>query len=175
MNLSKKIINDILTKKILVNELSSSQLSEFCIYANEKYRSGDPVISDADYDFIFLKELKKRNPSHHLLNIVEPEVHGFSEEKVLIPKPMLSIDKAYSFDEILKWIDRIFKSTNELSLDIKKLIFRATPKLDGFAGFDDGKRLYTRGDGKRGSDITRVFNRGNLVNNIINMIKIISF
>jgi hypothetical protein len=24
--------------------------------------------------------------------------------------------------------------------------------LDGFAGYDDGIRLYTRGDGKKGSD-----------------------
>jgi len=40
------------------------------------------------------------------------------------------------------------------------LKFKATAKLDGFAGYDDGIRLYTRGDGKKGSDITRVFKRG---------------
>ncbi|MES0328339.1 MAG: BRCT domain-containing protein, partial [Gammaproteobacteria bacterium] len=34
------------------------------------------------------------------------------------------------------------------------------PKLDGFAAYDDGVRFYTRGDGKRGTDITRVFERG---------------
>ena len=27
---------------------------------------------------------------------------------------------------------------------------KATPKLDGFAGYDDGNKLYTRGDGKKG-------------------------
>jgi DNA ligase (NAD+) len=32
--------------------------------------------------------------------------------------------------------------------------------LDGFAAYDDGKGFYTRGDGKRGTDITRVFERG---------------
>ena len=32
--------------------------------------------------------------------------------------------------------------------------------MDGFAGYDDGVKLYTRGDGNKGSDITRVFERG---------------
>ena len=73
---------------------------------------------------------------------------------------MLSIDKAYSFQEILRWIDRILKSCKELSIDFMELIFKATPKLDGFAGYDDGNKLYTRGDGKKGSDISRVFDRG---------------
>ncbi|MDB9933358.1 helix-hairpin-helix domain-containing protein, partial [Candidatus Thioglobus sp.] len=37
---------------------------------------------------------------------------------------------------------------------------KGTAKLDGFAGYDDGSKLYTRGDGNKGSDISRVFARG---------------
>jgi DNA ligase (NAD+) len=151
-----KIIN----RDLLVEDLSDYQLGEFCEYANSQYRAGYPVISDADYDFIYLKALKKRSPDHKIFKYIEPEIIAFSEEKVLIPESMLSIDKAYSFDEILKWIQRIFKSISEINFDNKKLIFKATPKLDGFAGYDDGIKLYTRGDGKKGSDITRVFERG---------------
>jgi len=73
---------------------------------------------------------------------------------------MLSIDKAYSFPEILKWIERIHKACEDLQYDYRNIIFKATPKLDGFAGYDDGEKLYTRGDGKKGSDISRVFERG---------------
>ena len=151
-----KIIN----RDLLVEDLSDSQLGEFCEYANSQYRAGYPVISDADYDFVYLKALKKRSPDHKIFQFIEPEIIPFSEEKILIPKSMLSIDKAYSFDEILKWIERIFKSISELNFDPEKLVLKATPKLDGFAGYDDGMKLYTRGDGKKGSDITRVFERG---------------
>jgi len=160
VSLSQEKISQIQKKIILVNDLDNQELGEFCEYANSLYRSGNPIISDDDYDFIFIKALKERLPDHSLLQFVEPENEGFSEEKVLLPEIMLSIDKAYSFQEISKWIDRILKSCNELFYDSKKIIFRATPKLDGFAGYDDGNKLYTRGDGKKGSDITRVFDRG---------------
>jgi len=158
--ISKTKISKILEKKILPNDLSDSELASFCEYANSRYRSGYPIISDEDYDFIFLKALKERFPGHKIFKSVEPEDEVFSAEKVLLPQTMLSIDKAYSFAEIIKWIERILKAADELSLEYSSLVFIATPKLDGFAGYDDGKKLYTRGDGKKGSDITRVFNRG---------------
>ena len=149
MELTSEKIEKILQKFLLVDDLTDRELGEFCEYANSQYRAGSPVITDEDYDFIFLNALKNRVPSHKILQSLEPEVISFSEEKVLIPEAMLSIDKAYSFNEILKWIDRIIKSCIELNINTKKLIFRATPKLDGFAGYDDGNKLYTRGDGKR--------------------------
>ena len=128
-----KIIN----KDLLVGDLSDVQLGDFCEYANTQYRVGEPIISDDDYDFVYLKALRKRVPNHNIFKSIEPEVIPFSEEKILIPEAMLSIDKAYSFDEILKWIERIFKSIDELNYDPKKLVLKATPKLDGFAGYDD--------------------------------------
>ena len=45
-----KIIN----RDLLVQDLSDSELGEFCEYANSQYRAGYPVISDDDYDFIYL-------------------------------------------------------------------------------------------------------------------------
>jgi len=160
LKLSKKNIESITNNTKLVADLSNQELIEFCKYANYKYRSGDPIISDQDYDFIFYSELKKRLPNHSLVTTVEPENNAFSVEKVLLPETMLSIDKSYSFNEILKWIERILLCSKELNYDPEQLIFKATPKLDGFAGYDDGNKLYTRGDGKKGSDITRVFERG---------------
>ena len=160
MPLTQQKISKIQEKEILVNDLDNQELGEFCEFANTCYRAGNPIISDEDYDFIFLKALKNRLPEHHLLKNIEPEDNTFSDEKVLLPQAMLSIDKAYSFNEIIKWTERILKAANDLNFDSALISFIATPKLDGFAGFDDGIKLYTRGDGKKGSDITRVFNRG---------------
>jgi len=58
-SLSEQTLTLILKKEILANDLSTEELSLFCEYANENYRAGNPIVSDEDYDFIFLKELKK--------------------------------------------------------------------------------------------------------------------
>jgi DNA ligase (NAD+) len=160
VSLSEGLIKQIIQQKVSLDEIADADLAEFCQQANTAYRAGNPIISDQDYDFIYLAELKKRLPQHILLQSVEPEGQGFSEEKKLLPEIMLSTDKAYSWAEIQKWIERIEKACIELNSSIKTIQIKATPKLDGFAGYDDGLRLYTRGDGKKGSDITRVFNRG---------------
>lgn len=166
MSLSQDLVQSIIRQDILLNDLSDQELAEFCQQANAAYRDGNPIISDQDYDFIYLAELNKRLPQHPLLHSVEPEGQGFSDEKVLLPEIMLSTDKAYSWAEIGKWIERVEKACIEIGIDITTLSIKATPKLDGFAGYDDGQHLYTRGDGKKGSDITRVFDRGLQVFNL---------
>lgn len=160
MALSLDIIDKILSNTLSVSALSEQQLVDFCELANISYRDGNPIISDDDYDFIYLPALKKRNPNHPFLTSVEPEGKGFSKDKFKLPEIMLSTDKAYSQAEINKWIERIKKFAAEINVDIQLIQIKITPKLDGFAGFDDGKRFYTRGDGKKGSDISRVFSRG---------------
>ena len=160
MSVNQDTLYKILNNQITVSDLSDQELVHFCRLANKKYRSGEPIISDEDYDFIYLKELKKRIPNHGFIQKIEEEVVEFSEEKLLLPQVMLSTDKAYTQKEFSKWIERIIKTCSEIPFDKNQINFKATPKLDGFAAFDDGNILYTRGDGKKGSNITRVFNRG---------------
>jgi DNA ligase (NAD+) len=73
---------------------------------------------------------------------------------------MLSTDKAYSWTEINKWLERIAKFAEEINYSFDDIQIKGTAKLDGFAGYDDGNKLYTRGDGNKGSNISRVFERG---------------
>ena len=160
MSVNQDTLYKILNNQITVSDLSDQELVHFCRLANKKYRSGEPIISDEDYDFIYLKELKKRIPNHGFIQKIEEEVVEFSEEKLLLPQVMLSTDKAYTQKEFSKWIERIIKTCSEIPFDKNQINFKATPKLDGFAAFDDGNILYTRGDGKKGSNITRVFKRG---------------
>ena len=158
--LSKKTVEKIANQNILISDLSDDELAEFCIIANQMYRNGESIISDQDYDFVFLAELAKRLPDHPFLQKLESENEGFSEEKVKLPERMLSTNKAYSWEEIQKWLERISKSCEEINLPLKDVQLKGTAKLDGFAGYDDGTKLYTRGDGNKGSDISRVFKRG---------------
>ena len=153
-------IQDITNQKILISDLTDEDLLEFCKFANQRYRDGSPIISDEDYDFIYTLELSKRLPDHPFLQKVEDENVGFSEEKIKLPEKMLSTDKAYSWEEVNKWLERIRKFSEEINFSLDNIQIKGTAKLDGFAGFDDGNKLYTRGDGNKGSDITRVFERG---------------
>ena len=86
MTLSQPIIDQIIRQEILVNDLSDQDLAQFCELANAAYRQGNPIVSDQDYDFVYLSALKQRLPKHSLLQVVEPEGRGFSEEKVLLPR-----------------------------------------------------------------------------------------
>ncbi len=144
--------------------LSDAELVEFLEVANAFYRGGEQIITDAEYDFTFIAELRIRNPGHPFLRAVEPEA-AFVGKTVELPARMLSTEKAYTEDAIKKWVNRIKKAAEEIAINSNELVVRLTPKLDGFAAYDDGERLYTRGDGKRGTDITRVIRRGLVVAN----------
>ncbi len=139
---------DLLTEEALISVLK---------FANHCYRAGYPVVDDAYYDHVLRAELERRNPNHSFLHQVEPEPE-FSSKTVVLPQRMLSTDKAYSLAEMQLWVKRLQKAA--LECDVSDIEIRITPKLDGYAAYDDGTKLYTRGDGYRGSDISRVFNRG---------------
>ncbi len=138
---------------------SDAELELFLQIVNALYRGGEPLLSDADYDFIYLAELQRRQPGHPYLHSIEPEPE-FAGKTVDLPVIMLSTDKAYSFAEVQSWIERIEKAALDLGKNTAELIYQVTPKLDGYAAYDDGLMLYTRGDGRKGTDISRVFERG---------------
>lgn len=142
-----------------IQGVSDAELVDMLRLCNERYRAGEPIISDHDYDFIFLKELQDRYPNHPYLQTVEPE-KAYAGKTVLLPKPMLSTDKTYTYEGIAKWVERVKKAAEEMDFEPDCIQYKATPKLDGFAAYDDGEHLYTRGDSIRGTDITRVFERG---------------
>ncbi len=142
-----------------IKSLTTEELLLALKVSNAAYRAGFPIIEDSVYDRVFIGELKLREPEHSYLEMVEPEP-VVSAKTVALPQKMLSTDKAYSVKEIEKWVDRLLKAADEVDFEPTNLKIRVTPKLDGFAAYDDGDMLYTRGDGFRGQNITRAFKRG---------------
>jgi len=161
-SLTEEKVFKIAERAIDVDCLSDAQLIEFLEISNAAYRGGAQVVTDSDYDFIYIAELRNRHPKHPFLEVVEPEA-AFIGKTVELPVQMLSTDKAYSRQEVERWIKRLQKSAKDIGINDEKLSILLTPKLDGFAAYDDGKHLYTRGDGRRGTDVTRVFERGLVV------------
>lgn len=85
----------------------------------------------------------------------------FTGDSVRHDAPMLSTDKAYTQDDLNRFVARVEPVAREIGLDPGKRRFRLTPKLDGIAGMlRPDKRLVTRGDGLSGTDITHAFERG---------------
>ena len=157
-NLTDAEINDLVTTHDLTT-LTDAQLLTLTQVLNILYRSGDNLVTNADYDFLYLKEIQRRALAHPFLTTVEPEPEIFGKT-VLLPQIMLSTDKAYNALEIEQWLDSIRQAGLTLGIDPTKIIIRATPKLDGWAAQYVDKKLYTRGNGTRGTDITHVLQRG---------------
>jgi DNA ligase (NAD+) len=142
-----------------VEELSTEQLVEWLMYANDEYRKGKPVIDDDTYDQVYYAELVKRDPRHPFLNAVEPESEN-GKVKIRHKTPMLSTDKAYSQDEIITFVERIIRHAEAVDIEASALRFRITPKLDGMAARYEDDILATRGNGLLGNNISRNLQRG---------------
>jgi DNA ligase (NAD+) len=130
-------------------------------YHNYRYYVLDsPVISDEEYDMLFkkLKELEKRwgyvLPDSPTQRVGAPPLEKF--EKVQHREPMLSLDNAFTIEELREFdvrIKRILGSNDELEYTVE-------PKYDGLAvelSYKEGflYKASTRGDGYVGEDITQ--------------------
>ncbi len=129
-------------------------------YHNYRYYVLDqPVVSDAEYDRLLreLKDLEAKYP-----DLVTPDSptqriggkprEGFGEVRHSIP--MLSLDNAFSEEEVLEFDRRVRER-----LKVEKVEYVAEPKLDGLSisiRYEDGVlvRAGTRGDGTVGEDVT---------------------
>lgn len=112
--------------------------------ANKAYWDlNDPEISDYEYDSL-IEELKSLDPENHLItDIKSQDVQG---EKIIHKKPMLSLNKVYFKEDLIKWISSKARTDEE--------IFLVQPKYDGISGKWENGILATRGNGKEGMNIT---------------------
>ena len=142
-----------------VSDLSTKQLIEWLIYANDAYRKGQPIIDDDTYDQVYYAELIKREPEHPFLETIEPE-SDLGSTKIRHKTPMLSTDKAYSQEEIITFVERVIRHAQAVEIEAHDLHFCITPKLDGMAARYENDILSTRGNGLLGNDISRNLKRG---------------
>ena len=123
------------------------------------YVLDDPIVSDAEYDALEreLRELEAAHP--HLADpnsptqrVGAPPLESF--RKAAHRTPMLSLDNAYSEEELREWEGRLRKG-----LPGQALRFAAELKVDGLSlslRYEDGSlaEAVTRGDGETGEVVT---------------------
>ena len=144
----RKMFNEFVNYGLsFLETLNEEQLTTMIVEANNSYHTyGNPLITDNQYDII--KEyVDKRYPA----NVEIQKVGGapITKNKVDLPYEMASMDK-------------IKPDTNALSDWIKKYKgpYVISCKLDGVSGMysTEGEipKLYTRGDGKIGQDVSHL-------------------
>jgi len=144
-------------------QIDEHRLQALCELLNKAYRAGQPIVDDAIYDRLFVDPLRVINPDNSFLASVEPEGDVFDAPTVRHERPMLSTEKAYSAEEVERFVARLQATAAELGISASELRLRVTPKLDGIACRDNGRVLATRGDGLSGSDITHILERGAVI------------
>ncbi|MFD0921066.1 NAD-dependent DNA ligase LigA [Saccharopolyspora rosea] len=122
------------------------------------YVLDSPTIADAEFDELFV-ELQRIEDEHPALRTPDSptQVVGgtFSTEFTPVQhlERMLSLDNAFSTEELTAWVDRVER---EVGSDVHYL---CELKIDGLAVnllYRDGRleRALTRGDGRTGEDVT---------------------
>ena len=127
-------------------------------YDHDYYRLGRPRVPDAEYDRLYhkLEELEKRYPELKPADSPTQRVGSdLSQEfpEVAHSIPVLSLDKCYSAEELLKWAVKVRSSLQ------RSVSFLLEEKIDGasiilYYRAGELARAVTRGNGLVGNDIT---------------------
>ncbi|MGH9025595.1 MAG: NAD-dependent DNA ligase LigA [Acidimicrobiia bacterium] len=137
----------------------AAELRDQVEYHNERYFVLDePEVSDAEYDAL-VRELKELEAEHPELVTADSPTQrpGGAPSATFAPVthvvPMLSLDNAFTLDDLLAWGKRLER------LVPHAIRFVCEPKMDGLAIsllYEDGRltRGATRGDGVTGEDVT---------------------
>ena len=144
------------------NELM--RLARAIAHHNRRYHADDaPEISDAEYDALVRRNAELEAAFPQLVRADSPsakvghEVAASRLSKVRHAVRMMSLDNAFSVEEVEEWASRMRRF---LSLpDDAAMQFTAEDKIDGLScslRYERGKlvRAATRGDGEVGEDVT---------------------
>jgi DNA ligase (NAD+) len=124
------------------------------------YLDAKPEISDFEFDSMLraLEELETKYPQYEDPDSPTKRVGGAPLEgdfpTVIHDPPMLSIENAYSIEELTEWHDRVVRGLGRDEVE-----YEAELKIDGVSIsllYENGRlaRGATRGDGVRGDDVT---------------------
>jgi DNA ligase (NAD+) len=126
------------------------------------YVADEPNVPDATYDVLkrlyeYVVQLDPRasEQDRYLKSVGSAPSSKFAKARHVVP--MLSLQNAFSDDDVVEFVERIRRFLRLKSSD--KIDFSAEPKIDGLSltiKYENGRlaRAATRGDGYEGEDVT---------------------
>ena len=137
--------------------------AEIAAHDRRYYELDDPSISDAEYDALMrrLREIEDANPDLVTPDSPTQTVRG-APSSLFAPVqhqvPMMSLDNAFSLEELVAWGERLGRRASPLGIDGASS-FVCELKIDGVAmsiRYEGGvyAQAATRGDGRVGEDVT---------------------
>ncbi|WP_300376166.1 NAD-dependent DNA ligase LigA [Henriciella sp.] len=159
-----------MSKQVSVEALSEAEArrelarlaTEIRLADNAYYKDDDPHLSDAEYDAMRARNEQIEAQFPHLKRSDSPSERVGAQvseafSKVTHGVPMLSLDNAFSDEDVAEFAARIRRYLG-LGED-EPLVLTAEPKIDGLSlslTYESGRlvRAATRGDGSVGEDVT---------------------
>ena len=141
----------------------AAELRALILHNNELYHTLDPPeIPDAEYDLLVV-ELRQLETDYPVLATPDSPTQAVGAapsglfQEVRHRVPMMSLDNAFSEEELRAWSERLRRQAPDL--DLESLAFSCEPKVDGVAmslTYERGTfvQAATRGDGVTGEDVT---------------------
>lgn len=128
-----------------LHSLDEKQLSDIIQYANDRYYNETPIMTDNQYDII-REYIISRYPNNKAVASIGAEIE---RNKVILPYEMASMDKIKPDTNALKnWLTKYNGP------------YLISTKLDGISALytteDKHAKLFTRGNGKVGQDISHL-------------------
>ena len=130
----------------VLNNLPEETLSKMVEIANEVYRNQKPILNDNQFD-ILEDYIREKFPENKVIKIIGAPI-PVGKSKAVLPYEMWSMDKIKPDTKALANWKKKYSGPYVLSC-----------KLDGVSGLyttegPGGPKLYTRGDGKVGQDVS---------------------
>src|ERR1700734_318711 len=136
--------------------------AEIAAHDRRYYQDDAPTVSDAEYDRLRRRygAIETRFPSLRSRESLTAKVGAAPSArfaKVRHAVPMLSLDNAFSDEDVVDFVGRIRRFLR--LADDEEIAFSAEPKIDGLSmslRYEDGVLVTgaTRGDGEVGEDVT---------------------
>lgn len=154
------------SKRVKTRSSPQQEALDYLIKCSDAYyNSAEPLISDAEFDRLVEQYESTYGVAFTYLGSVGETGAGNTQTKATLPVPMMSLNKCKDLVAVQRFVStaNTFASTYGKTFSTNQYVY--SEKLDGVSllyvstpATNNTIRLYTRGDGRQGTDVSYLVN-----------------